>query len=180
MSTVYFHLFSETQCWSEKRADLLQKVGPFSPQSLPVCLLLVPTAWPRASLSTSATLKQTTLVWETATLLSDWMVATFISKFDSYFTVKLRLGLVLGFCFDFLYAIQSVLGFQSNTSLQNPMMTGPWSWWPGVHALSWRNWRILSLLMVKVTSSALFSRGAPSGLKEEQGVLFYWRSHINF
>lgn len=74
----------------------------------------------------------------------------------------------LSFCFSIV-----LLGLQSSTSLRNPTTTGLWGWWAGAPALSWRSWRILSSLMVKVTSSALFSRGAPPGLKGEPGVVCF-------
>lgn len=66
-----------------------------------------------------------------------------------------------------------VSALQNSTSSRSPTMTGPWAWWPGALALWWVNWRISSLLMVKVMSSALFLRGPLLCLRGEPGTLVF-------
>lgn len=80
----------------------------------------------------------------------------------------------------FVVVVVVVLGFQSSTSSQSPMIAGLWAWCPGVHTLSWLRWRILSSPMVKAMSSALFSRGPPTCLRGEPGTKLMSFSHISF
>lgn len=66
--------------WLGRPADLVDLSGLVLANHWPVSLL-VPATWPRASMNMSATLKQMTVVYETATLLWDWMGATSTSEF---------------------------------------------------------------------------------------------------
>lgn len=89
-----------------------------------------------------------------------------VSTKKNVFFITVKTWAVIGGCICYC----CVPGLQSSTCLQNPMTAEPWAWWPGVLALSWETWRILSSHTVKVMSSALFLKGRPPYSRGEPGT----------
>lgn len=146
-----FSASAASSCWSESPAHLVDVSGVSLSNPWRGVFLPAPAAWQKASLSMSAISKRMTLVYETATSLWDWMAETSTSQLPFQtshlslsHTVMLQNNRLIGVLKSFLLLLFVCLcilwlGLQNSTSLQSPMTTEPWAWWPGVLALSLRS-----------------------------------------